>query len=91
MRDYKEKMEACRLPEDRYRELRRYCLAHKDSPLISQVAYDAIGDELARYVIRHVTSRDYNMAKMEVDGLPCNRDTFRVYRARFFCELDKRI
>lgn len=91
MRDYKRKMDMYRLPKRRYQRLRNYC--HRTDDEAQTIIGQAIGlvtkDALALWLYRHVTERDYSWASMETDGLPCTRDTFRVYRAKFYWELDK--
>ena len=89
MRDYKAKMEMYKLPDDVYEQLRSFCL---DAPLSDRVYIEmaldeAIGDELSRYMYRHVVSTDYSFTQMELDGLPCGHDTFRIYRAKFYYSL----
>ena len=61
MRGYMEKMAECRLPPDRTKELRRWCL------------------------------RPGRGGRKMIDGIPVGVDMFRVYRARFYWLLDKKL
>lgn len=89
MRDYKAKMEKYRLPEDVYEQLRDYCLCASltERIYIEMALEEAIGDELSKFMYRHVVSTDYSFTRMELDGMPCGRDTFRIYRAKFYYHL----
>ena len=91
MRDYKAKMQKYKLPPGRYRKLREFCLCSdmEERIYIEMALAETCSDGLAEWLYRHVVSTDYGWAKLETGGLPCNRDTFRVYRARFYWELDK--
>lgn len=87
MRNYKGKMERYRLPASRYRELKAYCVQHRRSPKITEALRRTTDDALAAYIRKQVTE-SCSLAALEAAGLPCNRDTFRVYRAKFFWTLD---
>lgn len=91
MRDYKAKMQMYRLSSIRYAELRRFCLnANRNDLICIEAALsETVKDELATWLYKHVVSTDWTWAKMESEGLPCNRDTFRVYRAKFYYNLDR--
>ena len=94
MRDYKKKMDAVKLPPDRYRELRRFCLAANSESayqVIKSAAEEVTDDALAAYIAAHVTSKNHKITDMIGEGMPCNADTFRVYRARFFWRLDRKL
>ena len=73
--------------------LKRYCTRTRDYSMIHAAIDDAIGtgEGLHDYLFRHVTRNDYPWARLEADGIPCNVDTFRIYRHRFYHELNKRI
>ena len=91
MRNYKAKMAKYRLPEARYAELREFCLCSDsaDRQYITHALELTVNDDLARWLYLHVVSTDYGWAKLEAEGLPCSRDTFRVYRAKFYWHLDR--
>lgn len=92
MRNYSQKMAAYRLPKDRYECLQAYCrtAGWEEKQLIKEIMYetvsDALGDWLLLYVLKGLT-----WTQLEVRGIPCSRDTFRYYRARFFWLLDKQV
>lgn len=93
MRNYKEKMKRYRLPKERYRELRDFCLCSdlQDRILIEMALSTVFNDKpdaLSVFIYKHVISTDYTWAKMEFLQIPCNQDTFRLYRAKFYFELD---
>lgn len=94
MRNYKQKMDRYRLPKERYRELRAFCL-NADSNEMNIIesavsaAFDGKYDPLEYWMLSHITSPDFNWAKMEAMHIHCNRDTFRLRRARVYYELDK--
>lgn len=91
MRNYKQKMDQYRLPKQRIQELREYCLLSgtRERESIETAAVEAAGDCLSRWLYKHVVSTDYSWARMEADCLPCSRDTFRLYRTRFYYILDQ--
>lgn len=91
MRNYKAKMAAYRLPKPRYAELREFCLCSDsdDRQYIIRALEETVNDDLSRWLFLHVVSTDYGWTRMEAEGLPCSRDTFRVYRARFYWNLDR--
>ncbi len=91
MRDYKGKMARYKLSKPRYAQLRRFCLRRdiRTRMVVMKAMEKTTDDVLRTWIFRHVTSESYGLDAMEADGMPCNRDTFRVYRARFYWELDK--
>lgn len=93
MRDYKRKMNLYRIPKDRYRELRQYCLCadRYDRMIIESAIADVTDEVLGSFILRHVLSTDCGISSLQADGLPCNADTFRIYRAKFFWLLDQRL
>ena len=93
MRNYKQKMFRYRLDKARYRELRDYCLCagRDERMIIESAAADAADEVIGRYILQHVLSTDRSVVALRADGMPCNDDTFRVYRARFFWILDQRL
>lgn len=93
MRDYKRKMDAFRLSPERYQKLRRYCLTAggKEREVIDQTAAEVTDSVMGRYIAQHVTCAKYSVTAMMADGMPCGADTFRIYRAKFFWALDKRV
>lgn len=91
MRDYKVKMQMYKLSPERYAELREFCLCSDldERVYIEMALQETVNDELASWLFKHVISTDWTWARMESEGLPCNRDTFRVYRAKFYYHLDR--
>lgn len=92
MRNYKRRMEQYRLPKERVDALRRWC--RRTSPTAPEIerALSRTTDEvLAGWIRRNVTGELFRWRDMELAGLPCSRDTFRVYRACFFWELDREL
>lgn len=91
MRDYKGKMDKYRISDGRYEALREYCLnaGERDEKYIREALSHTCNDALASYIYRHVTTRGYGLERMQADRMPCNADTFRLYRARFFWNLDR--
>lgn len=87
MRNYKEKMSRYRIPKDRYRKLKEYCAENGNDGRITIALKRTTDDALAAYIRKQVTE-SCSLAALEAAGLPCNRDTFRVYRAKFFWTLD---
>ena len=81
-----------RLPAERYRELRQYCLnsGRNERLTIGTALCNAFGDDgIGKYIYLHVTSTDYKWEKLEAEQIPCCRHTFNIYRAKFYYELDK--
>lgn len=93
MRDYQAKLAAYKLPDERVRQLREYCLQADGlaRDIIEAAAYEAAPDALAGYLIKHVTSTDYPWRALKADNIPCNRDTFHLRRARFYCILSHKL
>lgn len=91
MRGYREKMAAYRLPLDRRRELRAFCQVADAQGLamIRSAAVEACGDNLAPWIVRHVTLPQKDWDALQFEGIPCSVDTFRVYRARFYAILHR--
>lgn len=93
MRGYKEKMNKYRLPNARTKDLRCWCLQSGPAgrAIIEAAANEACGDALARWIVRHVTSINADYARLKLDKIPVGVDMFRVYRARFYWLLDKKL
>lgn len=92
MRNYKAKIAKYRLPKQRYTYLREYCLnSDRGERLVIETAIlNAFGDDqIGKFIYRHVVSTDFNWPALEANHIPCSRDTFRIYRAKFFYELDQ--
>ena len=86
-------MNKYRLPKDRYRELKSFCRSADNSKFeiidaAIKAAFGTVNDPLAYYIELDMT-KDCNWAKLEVMQIPCNRDTFRLYRAKVYYMLDK--
>lgn len=92
MRDYKQKMQRYRLEKFRYKELRLFCMYAKreDKQNIIALMRYTVPDVLGGYILDHLMNGK-SIAKLEVDGMPCSLDTFRVYRAKFLYYLDKEL
>lgn len=91
MRDYKKKMNRVRLPRERYSQLREYCLtAGHDEKMMIDCALSSVDcGGLDAWIRRHVTSEFWGWKRLQASGIPCNEDTFRVYRAKFYYMLDQ--
>lgn len=88
MRNYKQKIARYRLNQERYKELKAYC-SKGPSPDVKKAISMTCDDCLSGWIERHVCTSKWNLKRMQAAGLPCNADTFRVYRARFYYNLDK--
>ncbi len=53
-----------------------------------RATFGTVNDPLAYYIELEMTSV-CSWAKLESMQIPCNRDTFRIYRAKAFFNLDK--
>lgn len=94
MRDYKRKMDRYRLPKAKYTQLRAFCQTEDAEQYILdalQLEFGEAPDTLAMWIYRHVTRTDCTWAYMEAHQIPCSRDTFRYYRAKFYYCLDQAI
>lgn len=91
MRNYSAKANVYRLPHERMKELRAFCLSARgdDFELIRDVAEDTVNDALARWIILSVATDQWPWARCEANGIPCSRQTFRIYRMRFYWLLDR--
>ncbi len=91
MRNYTEKANKYRLPEERTNALRAFCHSAlgDDLELIRDVAFDTVQDALANWIVMYVTDERMTWVRMEVRGVPCSRQTFRIYTLRFYWLLDK--
>lgn len=90
MRNYSQKMAAYRLPKDRYESLRAFCLSAdwEQTQLIKEIAIETVPDALSEWIVMYAR-KGMTWTQLEARGVPCSRDTFRYYRARFFWLLDK--
>lgn len=84
MREYKAKMERYRLPFERYRYLRHYCMTHGRCRTVIKAARSVTDEVMAEWIILHVTTSDWKWKRLYISGIPCSADTFRIYRARFY-------
>ena len=92
IRDYKKKMKLYQIDKERYHELRSFCKTKEAESYIIKaltLEFEEAPDMLALWIYHHVTDEKYNWSYMEANNIPCNRDTFRIYRAKFFYELDQ--
>ena len=93
MRDYKKKMDEVRIPKDRLDSLKLLCSSHSpESEELIQKALDLTfkdkNDGLREWIYRGVVL-GWKWAKLEVNCIPCCRNIYNVYRARFFWNLDR--
>lgn len=88
MRNYKGKMDKYRLTPERYEVVRDYCLTTKDHGLIKLAISIAAGD-IAPWMLKHLTNKEYLYPQMELDSIPCNGDTFRIKRQRVYYTLSR--
>ena len=93
MRGYKEKIDAVQIPKSRIEELKAFCLdsSRSERDIIEAAACEASDSVMGAWIVRHVTSTDWPWRSMEAAGVPCGADTFRVYRARFFFLLNRKL
>ena len=91
MRNYTDKAREVRLPKEREKELREWCLRARgdDLELIRDVAFDATQDALSEWIVLSVTSVRWPWARLEANHRPCSQQTFRLYKMRFYYLLDK--
>ena len=88
MRDYKVKMDRYRLPDVRYRALRAYCKRGATEEIRGALKKTG-GGTLSCWIEKHVCLKGWRWSRLQAAGVPCNEDTFRLYRAKFYWELDK--
>ena len=93
MNGYKEKMNRYRHDKETMIKLKEYCFSTRDYTIIKQALANTFhpDDIINDYMFKHVTIKNYEWAKLECDALPCCRDTFRLYRAKFFYNLNERL
>ena len=91
MRNYTAKAEQYRLTKERLAVLRSFCLSARgdDVDLIRDVAWDAVDDMLAEWIVTAVTSDRWPWARLEANHIPCSQQTFRLYRMKFYYLLDQ--
>ena len=91
MRNYSQKAEQYRLPKEQTAALRAFCLSAKgdDLELIRDIAWDAVNDMLAEWIVQAVTSDRWPWARLEANHIPCSQQTFRIYRMKFYFLLAK--
>ena len=88
MRDYRKKMAKYRISRERYVQLRNLCMDPQKRELV-EAALKAMGDSgLSKYILLHVTTKQWEWRHLEAAGIPCSADTFRIYRAKFYWFLD---
>lgn len=97
MRYYSLKMQIYRIEPARLKWLRNLChrypeLDAETRRIIDGATFDLMigGDQLPVWV-RHQALSGCSWAFLEARAVPCNEDTFRLARARFFWLLNRRI
>ena len=93
MRNYKAKRAAYLLPKERYAYLRDYCMhaGSAGNDVIEAALKETAEPALAAWIRLHVTTKNWKWARLEANRIPCSRDTFRLYRLKFFFNLDKKV
>lgn len=90
-RDYKKKMEKYRMNPERYKELRRLCKRQDFQKTVRKALNNDKYYGLEEWLFLHTTDRlrwRSSIAQLQSEGLPCCEDTFRVYRAKFYYNLE---
>lgn len=93
MRDYSKKIARYSLEKRRRLFLSSYCHTTNDGRLrmIADALQDAFGeDTISEWIWESVVSGT-KWSVLEAKGIPCSRDAFRIYKAKFFYVLDKKI
>lgn len=93
MRDYKGKMEKYRIPKSRRALLIAYCRTTNEERLqrIQDVLDEEfLDDAITWWLFQSIVNR-WTWEKLELSSVPCGQDTFRLYRARFFWALNRKI
>jgi len=91
VRNYKGRMGAYRLTGERYHALRSFCRVPANRAEVEAAMAEACADALSVWLLRHVTTDAWPWARLEASGVPCGRDTFRLYRARFYWCLGRQL
>lgn len=91
MRNYSAKANLYRLSHERMKELRAFCLSASgdDFELIRDIADDTACGAMPRWIVLSVTTTQWPWSRCEAYGIPCSRQTFRIYRMRFYWLLDR--
>lgn len=86
-------MDALKLPPERLKELRDFCLQAdgSDRDLIEAAAFEASPDAVAGFIVQHVTSTDHPWRILKAQRIPIDRDNFRLRRAGFYFILNGKL
>lgn len=93
MRNYSKKIAKYSLEKRKRVFLNAYCHTTNEERLrvIADAMQDAFGDDtISRWIWDDVVG-GAKWSLLEARGVPCSRDAFRIYKAKFFCVLDKKI
>lgn len=93
MRNYKQKMDKYRLPKSRRLICSAFCHTTNAERLqtVADVLEEEFGEDAIRHWIYYNVVLGWNWAKLESERVPCSQDVFRIYRARFFFALDRKL
>lgn len=93
MRDYSKKIARYSVEKQRRLFLSAYCNTTNEDRLrvIADAMQDAFGDDAISRWIWDAVVRGVKWSVLETRGVPCSRDAFRIYKAKFFYILDMKI
>lgn len=93
MRDYSKKIARYSVEKKRRLFLNMYCHTTNEERLqtVADAMQDAFGDDAISEWLWESIVKGVKWAALETRGIPCSRDAFRIYKAKFFYILDKKI
>jgi hypothetical protein len=93
MRDYKGKMEKYRIPKSRKTLLMAYCRTTNEERLqrIRDVFDEEFGEDAIIWWLYQAIVNRWTWMQLQNKNVPCGEDSFRVYKARFFWALNRKI
>ena len=84
-------MDSYRITKNRYMELRSLCKKQGFEETVREALGNDLYYGLEEWIFIHVTEprkRRSNFYTLQAEGLPCACDTFRLYRAKFYYNLE---
>ncbi|MBQ9387913.1 MAG: hypothetical protein IJU01_04545 [Lachnospiraceae bacterium] len=99
MRNYKAKADKYKLPKVKADFLKAACTERDpDGRIILETDIKAVlkemfaeDDVIKNWLFEYVTSKRPSWKQIYLRGVPCGKETFRIYRYRFYWLLDRRL
>lgn len=93
MRDYRKRIAQYAIDKKRLGYLKAYCRTSNEERLrvVADTMQDAFGDDSIQQWLWHSIVGSWKWAEQEAHGIPCSRDSFFFYKAKFYYVLHEKI